>query len=63
MAQKNFMNRGRLYSFTVFEERKAAPAGFGVPDAFGYIDLPDGEQIAGMSESKKRLIGNNYNKH
>lgn len=35
-------SRGRLYSFTVVE---AGPAGFPVPYAVGYVDLPEGVRV------------------
>lgn len=35
-------SRGRLYSFTVVE---AGPAGFKVPYAVGYVDLPEGVRV------------------
>jgi uncharacterized OB-fold protein len=43
------LNRsGKLYTFTVVESEKAAPAGFKVPYAFGYIDLPEGVRILSL---------------
>lgn len=46
--------RGKLYSFTIIESEKAAPPGFKVPYAFGYIDLPEGVRVLSLLKDWKK---------
>ncbi|HLE80780.1 MAG TPA: Zn-ribbon domain-containing OB-fold protein [Dehalococcoidia bacterium] len=42
MEEVALSRQGRLYSFTIIE---AGPAGFQVPYAVGYVDLPEGLRV------------------
>lgn len=54
VQETELSKKGKLYSFTIIESEKAAPPGFKVPYAFGYIDLPEGVRVLSLLTDWKR---------